>query len=72
MGLKRRAVSPSMSLTGSPVLTAVSSPPTLFTPFGSSHNNAAARAQQKPAQLASNPFNLHDASGSLSRMTLSE
>ncbi|CAO3651965.1 unnamed protein product [Cunninghamella echinulata] len=59
--LKRRAVSPSISLTGSPVLTAMASPPT---------SNAAARAQQKPNQNSG--FNLYEASGGLSRMSLSE
>lgn len=72
--IKRRAVSPSVSLTGSPVLTALSSPPTCFAPYGSSNasNNAAARAHQKVSQLTPNAFNLHDASGGLSRMSLSE
>ncbi|KAI8142592.1 hypothetical protein BJV82DRAFT_615403 [Fennellomyces sp. T-0311] len=67
--LKRRAVSPSVSASGSPVLSAISSPPYSF--YGSSPtSNAAARAQQKPGQLSS--FNLQDASGGLSRMSLSE
>ncbi|KAI8993332.1 hypothetical protein BDB01DRAFT_847225 [Pilobolus umbonatus] len=72
--IKRRAVSPSVSLTGSPVLTALSSPPTCFAPHGSgsTSNNAAARANQKLSQLTSSSFNLHDASGGLSRMSLSE
>lgn len=69
--LKRRAVSPSVSASGSPVLTGISSPP--YALYGSSPtSNAAARAQQKPAQLSSSSFNLQDASGSLSRMSLSE
>jgi hypothetical protein len=34
--------------------------------------NAAARLQQKPNQLPNNHFNLHDASGGLSKMSLSE
>ncbi|KAI8095493.1 hypothetical protein BDF21DRAFT_457784 [Thamnidium elegans] len=64
IGLKRRAVSPSVSLNGSPVLTAMSSPPTNFA-FYSPSNNAASRL--KPGS-----FNLQDASGGLSRMSLSE
>ncbi|KAI9496189.1 hypothetical protein BDB00DRAFT_135687 [Zychaea mexicana] len=69
--LKRRAVSPSVSASGSPVLSAISSPPYSF--YGSSPtSNAAARAQQKPGQLSSSSFNLQDASGGLSRMSLSE
>ncbi|KAF7732884.1 hypothetical protein EC973_000160 [Apophysomyces ossiformis] len=75
--LKRRAVSPSVSLTGSPVLTGISSPPGVYASYygsspTSSTANAAARAQQKPGQLTSSSFNLHDASGGLSRMSLSE
>jgi hypothetical protein len=38
----------------------------------SSSGNAAARAQQKANQFASQFFNLHDASGGLSKMSLSE
>ncbi|KAI8987329.1 hypothetical protein BDF20DRAFT_849506 [Mycotypha africana] len=88
LGLKRRAVSPSLSLNGSPVLTGYNSPPTTGLAFfgnvgnntGSSNSsvqsagsssgtslNAAARAQQKGST-----FNLHEASGGLSRMSLSE
>ncbi|KAK4512515.1 uncharacterized protein ATC70_003216 [Mucor velutinosus] len=79
IGLKRRAVSPSVSLNGSPILTGYSSPPTSFASYqgGGSHGgpggtspNAAARAQQKASSSTS--FNLHDASGGLSRMSLSE
>ncbi|KAL9544197.1 hypothetical protein MBANPS3_007746 [Mucor bainieri] len=77
IGLKRRAVSPSVSLNGSPILTGYSSPPTNFASYyggnggpGGTSPNAAARAQQKaPSNSA---FNLHDASGGLSRMSLSE
>jgi len=73
---KRRAVSPSISLTGSPVLSGISSPPASFMMYAtsptSSSGNAAARAQQKAAQFASNHFNLHDASGGLSKMSLGE
>ncbi|ORY96462.1 hypothetical protein BCR43DRAFT_514858 [Syncephalastrum racemosum] len=66
--LKRRAVSPSVSASGSPVLSGINSPP--YALYGSSPtSNAAARAQQKPV---SNGFNLQDASGGLSRMSLSE
>lgn len=80
IGLKRRAVSPSVSLNGSPILTGYSSPPTNFASYygggnnggpGGTSPNAAARAQQK-APSSSNSFNLHDASGGLSRMSLSE
>ncbi|KAI9315672.1 hypothetical protein BX666DRAFT_333975 [Dichotomocladium elegans] len=68
--LKRRAVSPSVSASGSPVLSAVSSPPCSL--YGSSpSSNAAARAQQKPGQISSS-FNLQEASGGISRMSLSE
>ncbi|KAG1085454.1 hypothetical protein G6F42_021392 [Rhizopus arrhizus] len=78
IGLKRRAVSPSVSLNGSPILTGYSSPPTSFASYYGGNNggpggtspNAAARAQQKPSSNTS--FNLHDASGGLSRMSLSE
>lgn len=79
IGLKRRAVSPSVSLNGSPILTGYSSPPTTFASYygGGSNGgpsgtspNAAARAQQKASSSTS--FNLHDASGGLSRMSLSE
>ncbi|CEP10798.1 hypothetical protein [Parasitella parasitica] len=77
ISLKRRAVSPSVSLNGSPVMTGYSSPPTSFSSYyggnggpGGTSPNAAARAQHKPS--GSNSFNLHDASGSLSRMSLSE
>ncbi|KAG0173450.1 hypothetical protein DFQ28_008401 [Apophysomyces sp. BC1034] len=75
--LKRRAVSPSVSLSGSPVLMGISSPPGVYASYygsspTSSTANAAARAQQKPGQLTSSSFNLHDASGGLSRMSLSE
>ncbi|KAL7311448.1 hypothetical protein PS15m_009210 [Mucor circinelloides] len=78
IGLKRRAVSPSVSLNGSPILTGYSSPPTSFASYYGGNNggpggtspNAAARAQQKPSSNIS--FNLHDASGGLSRMSLSE
>jgi hypothetical protein len=64
-------VSPSVSLTGSPVLSGISSPPTSFTLYGgNSSPNAAARAQQKTS--STNMFNLQDASGGLSRMSLSE
>ncbi|ORE08878.1 hypothetical protein BCV72DRAFT_202601 [Rhizopus microsporus var. microsporus] len=66
--LKRRAVSPSVSLSGSPILTGISSPPTSFCPSPSP--NAASRSyQQKPVDTS---FNLQDASGGLSRMSLSE
>lgn len=78
IGLKRRAVSPSVSLNGSPILTGYSSPPTSFASYygsnggpGGTSPNAAARAQQK-SSTSSNSFNLHDASGGLSRMSLSE
>ncbi|KAI7884678.1 hypothetical protein K492DRAFT_182975 [Lichtheimia hyalospora FSU 10163] len=68
--LKRRAVSPSVSASGSPVLSTISSPPCSI--YGSSpSSNAAARAQQKPGQISSS-FNLQDASGGISRMSLSE
>ncbi|GAN06967.1 hypothetical protein MAM1_0143c06457 [Mucor ambiguus] len=77
IGLKRRAVSPSVSLNGSPILTGYSSPPTSFASYyggnggpGGTSPNAAARAQQKASSSSS--FNLHDASGGLSRMSLSE
>ncbi|KAI8377619.1 uncharacterized protein BYT42DRAFT_614286 [Radiomyces spectabilis] len=75
--LKRRAVSPSVSLSASPVLTGISSPPGVLSqynssPTSSSTANAAARAQTKPGQLPTNSFNLQDASGGLSRMSLSE
>jgi hypothetical protein len=71
---KRRAVSPSVSLTGSPVLSGIGSPPpTHLMMYGSSPtSNAAARAQQKPGQFPTNVFNLHEASGGLSKMSLSE
>ncbi|KAH8553418.1 hypothetical protein BGW37DRAFT_485643, partial [Umbelopsis sp. PMI_123] len=72
---KRRAVSPSVSLTGSPVLSGIASPPASFMMYATSPTstsaNAAARAQQKANQLTSNHFNLHDASGGLSKMSLS-
>ncbi|KAI9029800.1 hypothetical protein CLU79DRAFT_832163 [Phycomyces nitens] len=74
--MKRRAVSPSVSVSPSPILTGISSPPTNYIQYGSSptHSggNAAARAQQKLVQLSTNTFNLQDASGGLSRMSLSE
>ncbi|KAI8644809.1 hypothetical protein BD408DRAFT_339701 [Parasitella parasitica] len=77
IGLKRRAVSPSVSLNGSPILTGYSSPPTSFSSYyggnggpGGTSPNAAARAHHKPS--GNNSFNLHDASGGLSRMSLSE
>ncbi|KAG2176181.1 hypothetical protein INT43_005414 [Umbelopsis isabellina] len=71
---KRRAVSPSVSLTGSPVLSGIGSPPpSTFMMYSSSPtSNAAARAQQKPGQFPSSMFNLHEASGGLSKMSLSE
>jgi hypothetical protein len=69
LGLKRRAVSPSVSLSGSPILSGYSSPPAAY--YGASSPNAAARAQQKPSS-SSNSFNLQEASGGLSRMSLSE
>ncbi|KAG2203601.1 hypothetical protein INT47_011695 [Mucor saturninus] len=64
MSLKRRAVSPSVSLNGSPVLSNMSSPPTNFFPYGNTSNAAA-----KPK---SGTFNLQDASGGLSRMSISK
>ncbi|GAA5802804.1 hypothetical protein HPULCUR_008279 [Helicostylum pulchrum] len=64
IGLKRRAVSPSVSLNGSPVLTAMSSPPTNFALYNPSNNGA--------SRLKPGSFNLQDASGGLSRMSLSE
>ncbi|SAL97104.1 hypothetical protein [Absidia glauca] len=79
-GLKRRAVSPSVSLSGSPTLTA-SPPPTaslstssiLSSPSSSylypTGGNAAARPSSSNSAGAS--FNLHEASGGLSRMSLS-
>ncbi|KAL0076656.1 hypothetical protein J3Q64DRAFT_1703383 [Phycomyces blakesleeanus] len=74
--MKRRAVSPSVSVSPSPILTGISSPPAAYIQYGSSptHSggNAAARAQQKLVQLSTNTFNLQDASGGLSRMSLSE
>ncbi|KAI9290148.1 hypothetical protein BC943DRAFT_355968 [Umbelopsis sp. AD052] len=73
---KRRAVSPSVSLTGSPVLSGISSPPANFMMYGTSPTNtsanAAARVQQRTNQPPSHHFNLHDASGGLSKMSLSE
>lgn len=78
-GLKRRAVSPSVSLSGSPTLTA-SPPPTaslstssiLSSPSSSylypTGGNAAARPSSSNSAGA---FNLHEASGGLSRMSLS-
>ncbi|KAG2186761.1 hypothetical protein INT44_002987 [Umbelopsis vinacea] len=73
---KRRAVSPSVSLTGSPVLSGISSPPANFMMYGTSPTNtsanAAARVQQRTNQPPSHRFNLHDASGGLSKMSLSE
>ncbi|CAO3642226.1 unnamed protein product [Mucor hiemalis] len=65
-GMKRRAVSPSVSLNGSPVLTGISSPPTSFSPY-TSNNAAASNTRPKPTT-----FNLQDASGGLSRMSISE
>ncbi|KAG1141092.1 hypothetical protein G6F37_004842 [Rhizopus arrhizus] len=72
--LKRRAVSPSVSLSGSPILTGISSPPTSFTPFPSASANAAASVARTHQQklIDNNTFNLQDASGGLSRMSLSE
>ncbi|KAI8093776.1 uncharacterized protein BX664DRAFT_330543 [Halteromyces radiatus] len=82
--LKRRAVSPSISLSGSPILSAtLSSPPqtslssssisSASSPClsSSSSGNAAARAQQK-GHSQPGGFNLYEASGGLSRMSLSE
>jgi hypothetical protein len=64
MSLKRRAVSPSVSLNGSPVLTVMSSPPTNFATYNTT---------RKPSSTNGNgSFNLQDASGGLSRMSLSE
>lgn len=67
--MKRRAVSPSVSLNGSPVLTGISSPPTSFSLYTSSNAAAAANTRPKPNNTA---FNLQDASGGLSRMSISE
>ncbi|KAI7904876.1 uncharacterized protein BX663DRAFT_550500 [Cokeromyces recurvatus] len=78
ISLKRRAVSPSLSLNGSPILSDFSSPPipstsssySFFNSYfgGTASANAAARAQQKPS--SNSTFNLHEASGGLSRMSL--
>jgi hypothetical protein len=65
ISMKRRAVSPSVSLNGSPVLSHMSSPPTSFSLYTS--NNAATTNRSK-----SGSFNLQDASGGLSKMSISE
>ncbi|KAI8329676.1 hypothetical protein BC941DRAFT_195466 [Chlamydoabsidia padenii] len=70
---KRRAVSPSVSLSGSPILTASPS----SSPTGSSYlyptsGNAAARNHHSSPSSSHGGFNLHEASGGLSRMSLSE
>ncbi|CAO3599753.1 unnamed protein product [Absidia cylindrospora] len=90
-GLKRRAVSPSVSLSGSPILAAssssITSPPTTSlssssissSPSSSSHlsyfhcsGNAAARTPSQTQSSSAKGFNLHEASGGISRMSLSE
>ncbi|KAI9485926.1 MAG: hypothetical protein EXX96DRAFT_465613, partial [Benjaminiella poitrasii] len=81
ISLKRRAVSPSVSLNSSPILSDYASPPMSSSSSSSSYSffnsyfsgntnsaNAAARAQQKPS--SNSTFNLHEASGGLSRMSL--
>lgn len=58
------------------MLSGIASPPASFMMYGTSptsnSGNAAARAQQKANQFTSQFFNLHDASGGLSKMSLSE
>lgn len=70
--MKRRAVSPSVSLNGSPVLTGISSPPTTSFSLYTSSNAAAAAANNTRSKPNNTTFNLQDASGGLSRMSISE
>ncbi|KAI9268806.1 hypothetical protein BY458DRAFT_511105 [Sporodiniella umbellata] len=66
--LKRRAVSPSVSLSGSPILTGMSSPPISFAPCPSTSPHTSARHKY----IDNNTFTLQDASGGISRMSLSD
>ncbi|KAG1474386.1 hypothetical protein G6F56_000385 [Rhizopus delemar] len=72
--LKRRAVSPSVSSSGSPILAGISSPPISYTSYPSTNANTAAAAARYHSHkyVDNNTFTLQDASGGLSRMSLSD